>query len=107
MTYSEKCRQWTLRYGKLSVVGEMKLSMSKFGQILLNQGSVEQNFIDHLCAKSKIRVEWNRRAQSLQITASDDDTEAFPIAVGVACLDEHSMYCTQITPGVLCRIKRN
>jgi phenol 2-monooxygenase len=81
--------------------------MSKFGQILLNQGSVEQNFIDHLCAKSKTRVEWNRRAQSLQITASDDDTEAFPIAVGVACLDEHSMYCTQITPGVLCRIKRN
>ncbi|KAJ5109675.1 Monooxygenase FAD-binding [Penicillium argentinense] len=63
--------------------------MSRFGQILLNQGSVEQNFIDHLRAKSNIRVEWNRRAVSLDLTASGDDQETFPVAVGVACLDEH------------------
>lgn len=66
--------------------------MSRFGQILLNQGAVEQNFIDHLCAKSNIRVEWNTRAESLQITADDEDREAFPVAVGVACLDEHGVY---------------
>jgi phenol 2-monooxygenase len=62
--------------------------MSRFGQILLNQGSIEQNFIDHLCEKSNIRIEWNRRAESLELMASDEDGEAFPVTVGVACLDE-------------------
>ncbi|CAG8895005.1 unnamed protein product [Penicillium egyptiacum] len=66
--------------------------MSKFGQILLNQGSVEQNFIDHLCSESNIRVQWNRRAEFLHMPASDDDREEFQIAVGVACLDEHGVY---------------
>ncbi|KAJ5814779.1 Monooxygenase FAD-binding [Penicillium riverlandense] len=54
--------------------------MSRFGQTLLNQGYVEQNFIDHLCATSDIRVEWNRRAEFLQLMASDEDREAFPVA---------------------------
>jgi phenol 2-monooxygenase len=66
--------------------------MSRFGQTLLNQGAVEQNFIDYLCAKSDIRVEWKRRAETLQITADDEDREVFPVAVGVACLDKNGVY---------------
>jgi phenol 2-monooxygenase len=38
---------------------------SKFGQILLNQGAIEQVFNDHLNSKGNIRVEWNKEAEPL------------------------------------------
>lgn len=58
--------------------------MSRFGKMLLNQGAVEQVFIDYLNEKRQVRVEWHRRAESLCITnVADDDEKDFPVVVGV------------------------
>lgn len=55
-----------------------------FGQILLNQGAIEQVFNDHLNSKGNIRVEWNKEAESLHFqAATEDDGRQFPVAVGV------------------------
>lgn len=65
---------------------------SRFGQILLNQGAIEQNLIDHLYATKNRHVEWNKRAETLHLAAvSDDDQQAFPVVVGVACLGVRGM----------------
>lgn len=59
--------------------------MSRFGQTLLNQGAVEQAFLDHLDASRDVHVEWRKRAVSLHINESlvDDDGKDFPVVVGV------------------------
>ncbi|KAJ5981489.1 hypothetical protein N7522_013910 [Penicillium canescens] len=59
---------------------------SRFGQILLNQGAVEQVFVDHLLKKN-VRVERHKAAESLHISpTADDDTQQFPVVVGVRCI---------------------
>ncbi|KAI9932566.1 hypothetical protein MW887_008811 [Aspergillus wentii] len=56
---------------------------SRFGQVLLNQGAVEQAFIEHL-DKKDIHVEWHREAESLHFSPdAGGDTQHFPVNVGV------------------------
>ncbi|KAJ5561491.1 hypothetical protein N7461_000252 [Penicillium sp. DV-2018c] len=56
---------------------------SRFGQILLNQGVVEQVFADHL-EKKNIYVERGREAESLHIsTNAGHDTNQYAVSVGV------------------------
>lgn len=52
--------------------------------MLLNQGAVEQVFIDYLNEKPNVCVEWHKRAESLHITnVADNDEKDFPVIVGV------------------------
>lgn len=58
--------------------------MSRFGQTLLNQGAVEQAFLDHLNSSRDVHIEWHKRAESLHINESRvDDGKDFPVIVGV------------------------
>lgn len=58
--------------------------ISRFPQVLLNQGYVEQAFLDHLQQKGRIVVERNTRAKHLKI---DNEglvrTDAFPLTVDI------------------------
>jgi hypothetical protein len=45
--------------------------MSRFGQTLLNQGAVEQVFLDYLQRNVNARVRWHTRAESLCTNAED------------------------------------
>jgi 2-polyprenyl-6-methoxyphenol hydroxylase-like FAD-dependent oxidoreductase len=55
--------------------------------VLLNQGYVEQAFLDHLQQKGRIVVEWNTRAKHLKI---DNEglvrTDTFPLIVDISKL---------------------
>ncbi|KAF7159443.1 hypothetical protein CNMCM6106_006716 [Aspergillus hiratsukae] len=59
-------------------------SLSQFGQMLFNQGGIEQILLDYLSKMDRITVEWNTRAEKLSVCPQnmegDDD---FPVAVGV------------------------
>ncbi|KAJ5797823.1 uncharacterized protein N7503_007119 [Penicillium pulvis] len=58
---------------------------SRFGQILLNQGAVEQVFLDHLDDKD-VQVERHSVAEHLHLSPADvDEGEQFPVVVGVRC----------------------
>ncbi|KAJ5549070.1 hypothetical protein N7513_006304 [Penicillium frequentans] len=58
---------------------------SRFGQILLNQGAVEQVFLDHLDDKA-VQVERHSVAEHLHLSPVDvDEGEQFPVVVGVRC----------------------
>ncbi|KAJ5538357.1 hypothetical protein N7494_007836 [Penicillium frequentans] len=58
---------------------------SRFGQILLNQGAVEQVFLDHLDDKD-VQVERHSVAEHLHLFPADiDEGEQFPVVVGVRC----------------------
>ncbi|KAJ5577620.1 uncharacterized protein N7459_006584 [Penicillium hispanicum] len=57
---------------------------SRFGQILLNQGVIEQVLNDYLHSKAAVTVEWDKEAETLQFsTATDDDAQRFPVTVVV------------------------
>lgn len=57
--------------------------------MFLNQGAVEQVFIDCLNEKRHVRVEWHKRAESLHITnVADNDEKGFPVVVGVRRIRE-------------------
>ncbi|RHZ44844.1 putative FAD monooxygenase [Aspergillus thermomutatus] len=59
-------------------------NLSQFGQMLFNQGGIEQILLDYLSQEGRIAVEWNTRAETLSIgpenILGNDD---FPLAVGV------------------------
>ncbi|KAJ6111278.1 hypothetical protein N7486_003513 [Penicillium sp. IBT 16267x] len=56
---------------------------SRFGQILLNQGAVEQVFLDHLYDKN-VHVERHKLAEYLHLSPPDvDERQQFPVIVGV------------------------
>ncbi|CAI7611513.1 unnamed protein product [Penicillium palitans] len=64
---------------------------SRFGQILLNQGAVEQVFIDHL-EKKNIYVERDREAVFLHLSPNaGNDTQQFAVNVGVRGSDSNGM----------------
>jgi 2-polyprenyl-6-methoxyphenol hydroxylase-like FAD-dependent oxidoreductase len=60
-------------------------SLSQYGQMLLNQGGIEQILLDYLSKMDRIAVEWNTKAETLTVSSGngegDDD---FPVAVGVS-----------------------
>jgi phenol 2-monooxygenase len=53
--------------------------LSRFGQMLLNQGQVEQVMIDHINAQGHLSIERNKRADKIYFT--DDPTH--PVSVEV------------------------
>lgn len=59
-------------------------SLSQYGQMLFNQGGLEQILLHYLSKMGRIAVEWNTRAETLTVSPGngegDDD---FPVAVGV------------------------
>lgn len=65
--------------------------MSRFGQTLLNQGAVEQAFLEHLDVSQNVHVEWRKRAESLHINESsvDEDRKDYPVVVGVRRVPEN------------------
>ena len=63
--------------------------MSRFRKLLLNQGAVEQVFIDYLNEKRQVRVERQQRAESLHFTSTtDNDEKDFPVVMEVRRLRE-------------------
>ncbi|GAB1215151.1 hypothetical protein ATERTT37_004337 [Aspergillus terreus] len=57
--------------------------LSRYGQILLNQGAVEEVFLDYLKGKGQ-KVERNLRAVSMEISqGSRNPEDDFPVAVEV------------------------
>lgn len=68
---------------------------SRFGQILLNQGAVEQVFIDYLDSKN-IHVERHTEADFLHFsTDAGNDTQKCPVNVGVKDGDGKGMFSPQ------------
>jgi phenol 2-monooxygenase len=58
---------------------------------MLNQGAVEQVFVDHLHNKN-VRVERHKAAESLHISPiADDNTQQFPVVVGVRDIGNNGM----------------
>ena len=55
---------------------------------MINQGAVEQVFIDYLENKGKIHVEWNTMAESLRFLSDvGEDYQRFPVIVGLRSLE--------------------
>lgn len=54
---------------------------SRFGKFLLNQGAIEQIFLDFLKEQQNVSIEMNKKAESIHI--SSDDNVGFPISLGV------------------------
>jgi phenol 2-monooxygenase len=51
--------------------------LSRFGQMLLNQGEVEQILIDYIESKGRVKIERQRRADKIYFT----DHESHPVTV--------------------------
>jgi hypothetical protein len=52
---------------------------------------VEQVFVDHLYNKN-VRVERHKKAESIHISpADDDDTQQYPVVMGVRGVEEYGM----------------
>ncbi|OQE77469.1 hypothetical protein PENNAL_c0061G00603 [Penicillium nalgiovense] len=62
---------------------------SRYGQIMLNQGAVEQVFVDYLVSKN-VYVERHKVAESLHLLSDDgDDTQQFPVIVGARGVEKY------------------
>ncbi|EAW19726.1 putative FAD monooxygenase [Aspergillus fischeri NRRL 181] len=60
-------------------------SLSQYGQMLFNQGGIEQILLDYLSKTDRIAVEWNTRAETLTVSPGNSDgDDDFPVAVGVS-----------------------
>lgn len=58
---------------------------------MLNQGAVEQVFVDYLVSKN-VYVERHKVAESLHLLSDDgDDTQQFPVIVGARGVEKYGM----------------
>ncbi|KAE8140144.1 FAD binding domain-containing protein [Aspergillus pseudotamarii] len=59
--------------------------LSRFDQMLLNQGAIEQILIDYLHSKGRVHVERGRKAEDLELPDGSDQNgdDAFPVHVRV------------------------
>ncbi|KAF4186782.1 hypothetical protein CNMCM8927_005060 [Aspergillus lentulus] len=59
-------------------------SLSQYGQMLVNQGGLEQILLHYLSKMGRIAVEWNTRAETLTVSPGNEEgDDDFPVAVGV------------------------
>ncbi|EAW12083.1 putative FAD monooxygenase [Aspergillus clavatus NRRL 1] len=60
-------------------------NLSQFGQMLYNQGQIEQVLLDYIAQQGRISVEWNTKAEGLEFVPNDDsEADAnFPVLVKV------------------------
>lgn len=57
---------------------------SRFGKFLLNQGAIEQIFLDFLNEQQNVSIEMNKKAESIHISSIiRDDHEGIPISLGL------------------------
>lgn len=64
--------------------------LSRYGQILLGQGMIEQVFIDHLRRGRRVHVERGKKAKKLEIRPSvDGQVPDFPVVVKVGAVANH------------------
>lgn len=68
--------------------------LSKFGQVLLNQGLIEDILIEYLNKSNRIAVEWRKRAEMLDLSSEteNDDTGEHPLKITVKDLRDSSMF---------------
>ena len=65
-------------------------NLSRYGQILLGQGLIEQVFIDHLRRGSRVHIERGKEAKALEISPSvDGQVPDLSIAVKVGAVANH------------------
>ncbi|KUL88788.1 hypothetical protein ZTR_03505 [Talaromyces verruculosus] len=55
-------------------------NLSRFGQVLLNQGLIEDILIRHINEMGRVNVEWQKRAEMLDLSSNSSD---YPVTVKV------------------------
>lgn len=63
-------------------------NLSRFGQVLLNQGLIEDVLIQYINAIGRVKVEWQKRAETLDMSSNDSE---YPVTVKVKDLADSSM----------------
>lgn len=58
-------------------------NLSRFGQVLLNQGLIEDVLIQYINGLGRVKVEWQKRAEILDLSSDDS---GYPVIVNVKTL---------------------
>lgn len=64
-------------------------NLSRFGQVLLNQGLIEDVLIQYVNGLGRAKIEWQKRAEMLDLSSKNDSE--FPVMVKVKSLADPSM----------------
>lgn len=63
-------------------------NLSRFGQVLLNQGLIEDVLLRYINETGRVKVEWSKRAETLDLSSNDSE---YPVTVKVKDVADSSM----------------
>lgn len=74
--------------------------LSNFGQVLLNQGLIEDILIEYLNKSKQLAVEWQKRAEIIDLSSEieNGDSEEHPLKITVKDLSDSSMLTLSFCP---------
>lgn len=63
-------------------------NLSRFGQVLLNQGLIEDVLLRYINEIGRVKVEWNKKAETLDLSPNGSE---YPVTVKVKDVADSSM----------------